>query len=218
MRQTAISFPSEKLTLEGVVGWPQGTSGRVPAVVVCPPHPTLSGDMEHPLVLALCAALDRRGFATVRFNFRGVGKSEGDFTNGDSEIHDVAASLKLAAKWPGCDGKRLGLVGYSFAASLVLRDLDRVKSARALALVSPPPAAARSLSAFKGRQQTFVLVGDADRIAPADRLSEIVAGAEGRVDLQIVPDATHSWRGMEADAAVRVARFLGGALGSGLPG
>lgn len=214
MRQTSVSFPAEKLTLEGVVGWPEGASGRVPVVVVCPPHPTLSGDMEHPLVLALCDALDRRGMATVRFNFRGVGKSDGSFTNGEQEGLDVGAALRLAQRWPGCDGKRLGLVGYSFAAAVILRSLDRVKSARALALIAPPPAAAAQfLTNIDQRTRVFLIAGDADRIAPADRLAGLVEASGSRAQIYVAPGIAHDWKGGEADASERVAGFLAGAAG-----
>jgi alpha/beta superfamily hydrolase len=213
MRQTAISFRSEKLNLEGVVGWPDQPSGGLPVAVVCPPHPTLSGDMENPLVLAICQALDRRGVATVRFNFRGVGQSEGDFSNGKQESRDIEAALRLARRWPGCDGKRVGLVGHSFAAAVILRDLGRVKSARAVALVSPPVAAAtQSLARLARQRRLLVLAGDADRIAPSERLAALVETSGGRAQMEVVAGAAHDWRGHEADAAERVARFLSAAF------
>jgi len=213
MRQTAISFRSEKLNLEGVVGWPDEPSGGAPVAVVCPPHPTLSGDMDNPLVIAICQALDSLGVATVRFNFRGVGQSEGEFSNGKQEGHDIEAALKLAKRWPGCDGKRVGLAGHSFAAAVILRGLGRVKSARAVALVSPPVAAAtQSLDKLARERRLLVLAGDADRIAPSERLATLVETSGGRAQMEVVAGATHHWRGQEADAAERVARFLAGAL------
>ena len=68
--------------------------------------------------------------ASVRFNFRGVGASQGEFTNGDEERDDLRAALKTLGAWPGMDRKRLALVGYSFGASVILADLAHYKTAR----------------------------------------------------------------------------------------
>ena len=129
MRQTAIGFRSQGLTLEGVLTSPQGIAGDLPTLVVCHPHPVLGGDMENAVVMAICRAADSRGLATLRFNFRGVGDSEGEFSNGKGEQRDVESALKIAQKWPGLDGKRIAVAGYSFGASVVLGGLRRCRAA-----------------------------------------------------------------------------------------
>ena len=132
MRQISISFSSNRLTLEGVVSVPQQGPGRYPVVVVCHSHPVFKGDMEHPVVQAVCTALDYKGLATLRFNFRGIGKSEGEFTNGRDELEDVEAALKVVSHWPNLDNRRIGLVGYSFGAAVILGGMSRLKRSRAL--------------------------------------------------------------------------------------
>ena len=208
MRQIAISFSSQRLTLEGVVSVPQGGLGRYPAVVVCHPHPVFQGDMEHPLVQAICTALDQRGLATLRFNFRGVGGSEGEFTNGQKELKDVEAALKVAACWPGLDRRRMGLVGYSFGASVILRGLSWLKSPRALGLISPPLAAVETGPPRREQRPRLFLVGDADRISPSERLGEVVTAMAGSAEILIVPGVDHTWSGREAEAAEYTALFL----------
>ncbi|MBM3947387.1 MAG: hypothetical protein FJ315_08345, partial [SAR202 cluster bacterium] len=141
MQQTAIAFKSGDLNLEGIVARPSGTSGAIPIAVLCHAHPALAGTMEHPLLLAVNKALVDAGIATLRFNFRGVGASEGTFTNGEREGEDVAAALLVAGRWPGVRRGRVGVVAYSFGAGVVLRDKGRGRRARATVLVSPPPSA-----------------------------------------------------------------------------
>ena len=212
MRQNAISFSSQQLTLEGVVSVPQGGPGRYPAVVVCHPHPVFQGDMDHPLVLAVCTALDQRGLATLRFNFRGVGRSEGEFTNGQKELEDVQAALKVASHWLGLNRRRMGLVGYSFGAAVILRGLSRLKNPKALVLISPPPTAVEVGPPRRDQRPRLFLVGDADRISPAERLGEVVASLAGSPELRIVPGVDHTWSGREAEAAEHTALFLSRAL------
>ena len=106
MRQTAIAFKSGKLTLEGVLTIPQELSGPFGALVVCHPLPSLGGDMDVPVVTAVCRAADRQGLATLRFNFRGVGDSEGEFDSGVGEQEDVRAALDVLRRWAGRETAR----------------------------------------------------------------------------------------------------------------
>ena len=121
MRESGIDFKSKSLTLEGVIASPNGLSGALPGVVVCHPHPLFGGDMNNDLVLAVCKSLVQEGFVTLRFNFRGVGTSDGAFSKGDKEREDVAAALNMLRAWPAVDNARLALVGYSFGAAMILK-------------------------------------------------------------------------------------------------
>jgi ABC-type dipeptide/oligopeptide/nickel transport system ATPase component len=69
-----------------------GTAPRAPVAILLQPHPA-QGTMNHPIVLALYQSFVRRGFATLRFNFRGVGRSQGTFDNGIGELSDAASAL-----------------------------------------------------------------------------------------------------------------------------
>jgi alpha/beta superfamily hydrolase len=82
-------YSSGGITLEGVVARPEGLTRLPPAAVLCHPHPMLGGDMESLVLSAIDWTCMRRGIASLRFNFRGVGESSGDFTNGDEELDDV---------------------------------------------------------------------------------------------------------------------------------
>ena len=85
LRQSAVSFKTEGLTFEGVVAQPDDGSGPWPGVVICHPHPLHGGSMDNNVVLALALGLVEEGFVTLRFNFRGVGGSEGEHTKGEKE-------------------------------------------------------------------------------------------------------------------------------------
>ena len=86
-----LTFQSGDLSLEGVLHLPAVTPA--PGVVVCHPHPQYGGDMENNVVVAACDWLADRACAALRFNFRGVGESDGAFDQGAGERDDVRAAL-----------------------------------------------------------------------------------------------------------------------------
>lgn len=220
MTQTAtrdLTFACGDLTLEGALHLPVRqaglpTSTPAPGVVVCHPHPQYGGDMDNNVVLAACEALVERGFAALRFNFRGAGRSDGAFDQGQGEQDDVRAALAHLRSLSEVDPERVGLAGYSFGAMVAAEVASG--GLRALALVSPPVAFGDLRLAWGC--PALVLGGERDQIAPADRL-RIVASAGGRsasggeapgVELRLVPDADHSWWGYESEVAAALGDFF----------
>ena len=208
VRQSAVGFKSKGVTLEGVIASPQGLSGAFPGVVVCHPHPLFGGNMDNELVVAVCRALVEEGFAALRFNFRGVGGSEGSFTKGTDEREDVAAALRLLRQWPGVDRKRLGLAGYSFGASMVAAGLERYKAASAFTFISPPLTSLDRQEIGRNLRPKLFIVGDRDRLVPCSSLKQRVESLNGTVELYEVEGADHSWRGYEGAVAERVTQFF----------
>ncbi len=111
-------------------------AGEVRGVcVVCHPHPLYGGAMSNKVVYALATTALRRGFATVRFNFRGVDQSEGTHDHGRGETDDAATVAQwLQAQHPGLP---LLLAGFSFGGFIALKAAARLKPAL-LATVAPP--------------------------------------------------------------------------------
>ena len=212
MRQTSINFKSKRLTLEGVLTVPQEQPGPFPAAVLCHPHPLFGGSMDNAVVMAIARALDAAGIATLRFNFRGVGNSEGTFSKGAKEQQDLRSALELLRQWPGIDAKRLALVGYSFGAQVILQGLGNYKKAKALALLSPPLPSFDGSPVGKSSQSKLFMVGDSDRLADPARLEQAVANLASPVEFRVVPKADHSWKDHEQEAAQGIAHFLGEAL------
>jgi hypothetical protein len=212
MRQSAIGFESKRATLDGVLTTPQELPPPYPAVVVCHAHPMLGGNMDSPLVTAICRAADARGFATLRFNFRGVGGSEGEFTNGDREHEDVRAALNVMKRWPGVDGKRLALVAYSFSAGVALKGLKQTKAARSLVLIAPPISSLHGPRARRDKRSMLFIVGRNDKISPTDELQRVLDDMADSVSFVEIPDADHGLIGHEGQVADKVAEFLAESL------
>ncbi|MEJ2024042.1 MAG: alpha/beta hydrolase, partial [Deltaproteobacteria bacterium] len=107
MTAEKIDFRSGDLVLEGLLTRADGSRG----VVVTHPHPLYGGNMQNNVVRAITRAYREAGYTTLRFNFRGVGASQGGFDNGRGEQKDVEAALQYRLSL-GCDW--LDLAGYSF--------------------------------------------------------------------------------------------------------
>ena len=115
MSKRRVSFQSGSFSLEGVLSVPVGPD-PAPAVLVCHPHPLYGGSMSNNVVNAVFDTLVEARFAALKFNFRGVGESQGSFTHGLGEGQDVVAALHLLHSLPEVDSLRIGLIGYSAGA------------------------------------------------------------------------------------------------------
>lgn len=156
-------------------------------VVVAPPHPLYGGSMESPVVTELAYAAADAGLASLRFDWRGVGGSQGE-ASGEVADHvaDYEAALRhLAACVPG----PLCAAGYSAGAAAAVH-AARADRVTGLLLVAPPPAMldAEKLQTFGGR--VLVVVGDEDRLAPAEALASLLAKLP-KARLERLPGVDH---------------------------
>ncbi|MGE3919076.1 MAG: alpha/beta hydrolase, partial [Hyphomicrobiaceae bacterium] len=104
-----VTFPVGSISLEGLISVPPKAAI---AAVVCHPHPLRGGEMRNNVVTALVEWLGRAGIATLRFNFRGVGRSGGVHDDGTGEVDDVRGALDcLLARGPF---ETVVVAGYSF--------------------------------------------------------------------------------------------------------
>ena len=208
MRQTAIAFRSKRVTLEGVLAMPQDLPQPYPAIVMCHPHPLLGGNMDNPVVTSVCRAASEAGFASFRFNFRGVEGSEGDFADGESTHEDIKAALNIMRRWQGVDGKRMALCGYSFGAGAILRGLRQFKTARALALIAPPLSTAAESRIVKDKRPKLFLVGNHDRLVSSVELQRTLDGVREPVQFREIEGCDHSLAGREWEVADEVVAFV----------
>ena len=208
MRQAAIGFASEKLSLEGVLTTPAKVPPPYPGLLVCHPHPMLGGNMHNPVINAICRAADDEGMATLKFNFRGVGESEGEFSNGRGEQKDLKAALRVLGRWPGVDSDRLALVGYSFGGSVVLTGLRHYKAARSLVLIAPPISSVQTARIRKDKRPKLFLAGQLDRIVPSIELQRALDDVAPPVQFVEIDDSDHSLTGREQAVAERIVSFV----------
>ena len=208
MRQSAVSFQAKGLNFEGIVATPDAARAPVPGIVLCHPHPLFGGNMDNNVIIAISFALAGQGFATVRFNFRGVGNSEGQHSKGEQEHNEILGAFDLLKAWPGVDSKRLGLAGYSFGTSVILGSAAVQKKAHAIALISPPLRAFPDTPLKKSKTPTLIISGDRDKLVQSDELPPNLNAFAQPPQLQIVPGADHYWGGMERQLVGPVTDFF----------
>jgi hypothetical protein len=207
MKKIRVSFPSGELFLEGVLAIPEG-AGPFPAVIVCHPHPLYGGSMDNNVVYSLSETLTQASLASFKFNFRGVGGSQGEFGQGIGEQEDVEAAISFINTVKKVDSKRIGLAGYSagagFALPVGLNDV-RIK---ALAAVSPP------LNMFDfdflkdcPKPKLFIS-GSRDNFTPADQFLEFCQNLPAPKEYESIEGADHFWWGYESRLAAKVTAFF----------
>lgn len=143
---TVFSQTETAITINGPVGTLEARAqegeasgilaGSGYAVIVCHPHPQHGGTMSNKVVTTLVRTYRDLGVATVRFNFRGVGGSEGEFDHADGEVDDLLAVGKwLKEQRPDA---RLLLAGFSFGSAVAAGAVYRMNAVEHLTLVAPP--------------------------------------------------------------------------------
>ena len=198
---------SGRITLEGELHLPEGR-GPFPSVTVCHPHPVYGGNMLNNIVLAICQALPRHSIAAFRFNFRGVGNSEGEFGGGIAEQEDVKAALAFLLSTPDIDTKRIGLAGYSFGAMVALPVALQDERVNLLALVSPPlpDSGWEQLKGYSNPK--LLMVGGADMFIPLGQFQQHIEDVADPKQYQVVSGADHFWWGYEEEVAEKVSQFF----------
>ena len=209
MSVSSIAFKSKKLLLEGMLSIPDDIPGPYPGVVVCHSHPSFRGHMNEQVVSSICKLANSEGFATLRFNFRGTGDSEGRHDGGKGETEDVKSAVNMMKRWPGLDKNRITVVGYSFGALAIMDGVRGLGSASKFALVSPPPNSASSSRLSKDKRPLLVITGEKDLLSPPTRLNEVFSGYKYDPRIEIIVGADFSLIGHDVKVARIIAEFAG---------
>lgn len=205
-----VNDPLGPLELEGILYLPSGT-GRHAGVVVCHPHPLYGGDMGNNVVMAICDALAEQQIASLRFNFRGTGNSQGSHGEGVKEELDVLSALNYLAVCPVVEGARIGLAGYSFGGRVSILAAEKAAGLQALALVAPPARNLAESGALRSfTRPKFFIVGEEDNIAMSGDLDRFIEALPDPKEYHKVPGADHSWWGYEGVVGPAVAAFFAG--------
>jgi len=194
--------------LEGVLTLPEGTEPFA-GVLMCHPHPQQSGNMRNNVVEGVCRALDAVGIATLRFNFRGVGGSQGQYSGGPGEQDDALGALTFLSSSPGIDPARVGMAGYSFGSRITVGIASGQTKLRAVAFIAPTTstiAEGAALAGFGGPK--FFISGSRDRAVDHEELRRFVGDLPEPSELYVAPDIDHFWWGAEALLRETIAKFF----------
>ncbi len=205
-----VSIPCGELALEGLLERPDGAAPWGGAVF-CHPHPLYGGNMHNNVVARVTPTLVGAGLAVLRFNFPGVGRSQGTYADGVGEQDDLRAALGFLAGLDGMAGMPLVALGYSFGAAVVARaacDDPRVAALVCIAL----PMGFAGFGEFNELRSCHLpklfLAGSADDICAPPRLRELIGAVPEPKSLVVLDDTDHFFHGRESDLASHINAFL----------
>ena len=176
----------------------QGSGPTAPLAVILHPHPLHGGTMNNKIVYDLFYVFARCGFSTLRFNFRGVGRSQGSFDHGQGELRDAAAALDWMQSYsPNSSG--CWVAGISFGAWIGMQLLMRRPEIHGFISVALP-ANMYDFSFLAPCPSSGLMVhGGNDAVVPTESVSKLVQKLQQqrgiKIDLDVVPEADHFFGG-----------------------
>lgn len=188
-----------------------GPSATAPLALILHPHPLHGGTMNNKVVYDLFYIFARRGFSVLRFNFRGVGRSQETFDHGQGELRDAAAALDwMQAHRPNSAG--CWVAGFSFGAWIGMQLLMRRPEVRGFISVALPANMYDFTFLAPCPASGLMVHGGKDHVVPADSVDKLVQKLRQQrgiqIDLEIIPEADHFFTGCLDQLTAAVAGYL----------
>jgi len=194
-----VHFAGPEGRLEG--RYHPNPSEGAPIALVLHPHPQFGGTMNNKVIYNLYYKLHELGFSVLRFNFRGVGRSQGEFDAGIGELSDAASALDYLQEM-NPNARQCWVAGFSFGAWISMQLLMRRPEISGFVSVSPPANMYDFSFLAPCPSSGLIINGDADRVAPPDDVLKLVQKLQAQKGItithQMVEKANHFYdKGME---------------------
>ncbi len=204
MADTVKEIPGPLGTLECLIEHPAGDPRAI--VVFAHPLPTEGGTMHTKVVFQSTKALARIGCVVLRFNFRGVGRSDGGWDKGVGERDDYRAAVDyMAGRYPGLEIWAAGFSFGSYIAMTVGADDDRIC---ALIGIAPPVDRYDFDRVMKSRKPKFLVHGEEDELIPLKLVRQFYASLEEPKEFVQVDRANHLFDGQASEAGDALEELL----------
>jgi len=189
-KNRGVLIPGPCGNIEACISIPDNHDGRTVAVI-SHPHPLYGGTMQNKVVHTLDRAFHESGMITARFNFRGVGGSDGQYDEGEGETDDLKAVVNwVRSQFPALD---LCLAGFSFGAFISLKATAELLPSRLVTVA--PPISIIDFSSVQEPDCAWLLVqGEQDEVVDADKVFEW-AKQFSAIDVVGLPEAGHFFHG-----------------------
>ncbi len=209
-RPQPVTIAGSAGALEALIEDPAASASPAACMVVCHPHPQHGGTMHNKVVTTLCRAANDLGLPALRFNYRGVGASEGSFDDGRGEMQDALAAVATARqRWPDA---ALWLAGFSFGGHMALRASMAPGVGAVARLVTIAPAITRHFGAPQDIHPPacpwLVVQGDADEVVDAAEVIAWCRRIQPPPQLAVLPGVGHFFHGQLAALKDTVTTFL----------
>ena len=221
MIEELVHFNSDGLKLEGVLSYDENVHDP-PMILLCPPHPHLGGDMENNVIMELGNVLAENGFATLRFNYRGVGSSESklgniaevyeyweEILNNDDcsdAIVDAAAAINYLESAVGT--RKIFITGYSFGAIVAMMLSVENANIRAFASISVPFGRFDTSFLSDCKKPKLFICSDNDFATTLEEVEKGMLSISEPKILDIMKDCDHFYIDKELEIANKILKFF----------
>lgn len=203
-----VLIPCGDIILEGILEFPKTPVKLPQAALILHPHPLYGGNMFNNVTSSISSGLLDHGIATLRFNFRGVGKSAGTHGDGVDEIKDVLAAITFLDSLDEVDSSDIILAGYSFGCWVGLKAAAQESRAMRLVGVSPPVDMYDFSFLINEMRPKILLAGDSDFVCSTTNFLELVAKIPEPKRIVTLEGADHFHFGREDDIISEIIEFL----------
>ena len=188
-----------------------GKEQSAPIALILHPHPKAGGHMNNAVAVQLFRLFMKRGFSVLRFNYRGVGKSQGEFDSGVGELADAASALDwLQSSNP--TASQCWVAGYQFGAWIGMQLLMRRPETDGFISITPPTNMYDFSFLAPCPASGLILHGGNDTVVPPVEVERVVSKLRTQkgivIDHDVVPGATHFWAENLPDVEQRVGAYL----------
>ena len=183
-----VTIHCNNVRLEGLLNQQSFEKG----VVVTHPHPLYGGNMENSVVEQILQSYLEKGYTTLRFNFRGTGKSSGMFDNGVGELDDVTAALSYLKQF---GVRELSLAGYSFGARINASVVSAGYELLDHIMISPPMGFICFEDVLSMPSTGLILTGAKDDVAPPKMVQAAINRWQISPQFEVVEGCDHFYTG-----------------------
>ena len=193
----------------------QSKKPDAPIGIVLHPHPLHGGNMNNRVVFIMFNNFVERGFSVLRFNFRGVGRSQGAFDNGVGELSDAAYAFDWMQQF-NSNSPFCWIGGYSFGALISMQLMMRRPEIEGFVSISPPAGTEDFSFLAPCPSSGLIIHGDKDTHVPLDAVKKLAQKLDGQknisVNLCIVKGADHFYKDNMDNLSKEVASYLDNSL------
>ena len=171
-----------------------------PIALILHPHPQYGGTMNNKIIVDTFNTFMENNFSVCRFNFRGVGKSDGEFDNGQGELADAAAALDWLER-ENFDNSQCWIAGFSFGSLIAMQLLMRRPEINRFVCISPQPNVYDFTFLSPCPSSGIMIYGKKDELVPLQNINELnqrLSDQKGiKVEFEAVNSANHFFKNAE---------------------